>query len=81
MSILKTDHHPNVYNLLRATIEEAVRGNIKHDIKERLIKEFSEKIDDELEPLVRQITIESLERILDIDSIGEKFNLHVKVSK
>ena len=81
MALLKAHQHPNVYKLLRANVEEIVRGNIKHDIKERLIKEFSEKIDNELEPLVRQITIESLERILEIDSVAEKFNLHVKVTK
>lgn len=81
MGMVTTDHHPNVYKFLVASIEEMVRGNIKHDIKERLIKEFSEKIDNDLEPLVRQITIESLERILKVDSIGEQFNLHVKVSK
>ncbi len=74
-------NHPDIFNMLKNNIETTVRQNINAEIKKNILSDFSEIIDKELEPMLRQITIESLEKIVEMDNIGEKFNLYVKVSK
>ena len=74
-------HDPKIYELFKESIEQEVRSRLFHDITKKLVKEFSEKVEEELKPMLKEITIETLERVLSMDAIGDEFRVHVKVGK
>ena len=72
-------HDPNLILAFKENLEIEVRNRVSHDITELLVAEYRMKVEKELQILVGNITIESLERIRDIASFRDEFKVYVKV--